>query len=61
MGMSARKAKRRIVDMMASTVVVQFRWMANDAEGARILRFLKSNASRAANELRKAIRNHESF
>ena len=61
MSMSARKAKHRIVDMMASTIVMQFRWIAKDAEGARILRFLKSNASRAANELRKAIRNHGSF
>jgi hypothetical protein len=59
--MSARKAKRRVVDMMASTVRLELRWMRGDPEGERIMRWLQTNTGRAANMLRAAMRNsHES-
>jgi hypothetical protein len=54
--MSVRKAKRRVVEMMASTVVLQFRWMCGDDESRRILRWLKLNNSRVVNMLRKAVK-----
>lgn len=59
MTMSVRKAKRRVVAMMASTIVVQFRWLARDQEGARILRWLSSNNTRVVNALRKAIKDEQ--
>ena len=54
--MSARNAKRRIVEMMASTFVLQFRWMCGDDESRRILRWLKLNNGRIVNMLRKRLK-----
>lgn len=51
--MSARKAKRRVVDMMASTVRVELRWMASDAEGRRVAAWLRRNQGRWASMLRQ--------
>lgn len=59
MGMSARKAKRRVLAMMANTVVLQFRWVAGDPESARIMRWLGVNTGRVVNLLRRAVREHE--
>lgn len=56
MTMSARKAKRRIADMMASTVRIELRWMAGDAEGRRVAAWLRRNQGRWASMLRQYMR-----
>lgn len=56
MTMSARKAKRRVVDMMASTVRIELRWMASDAEGRRVAAWLRRNEGRWASMLRQYMR-----
>jgi hypothetical protein len=56
--MSARKAKRRVVDMMASTVTVDLRWMMNDPDAARIQAWLKANRGTASSRLHRAMRQY---
>ena len=58
MSMSARKAKRRVVDMLASTVVVNLRWMSGDPEGERVRAWLAASSSTAAHLLRRAMREY---
>jgi len=57
--MSARKAKRRVMDMMASTVMVSFRWMAADPESAALMRRIQSNTGRVMNALKQAVKEAE--
>lgn len=56
--MSARKAKRRAVDMMASTMRLDLRFMGGDAEGERVRAWLSANRGRAAQVLRAAMREY---
>jgi hypothetical protein len=55
---SARKAKRRVVGMLASTVVIDLRWLSGDAEGERVRAWLAANRGTAAHLLRRAMREY---
>jgi hypothetical protein len=56
MTMSVRKAKRRIVAMMASTVRITLRWLAPDAESARLMRQLLRDSGRVKSAMRAALK-----